>query len=136
MKKLLLLSLFIFNSFLFSDYLMIRTTKNDTYYSCITSYFFEGNTIKFKLSDNPRTFTSNLNSYKDPIVFKSGYEYKNNKCQLANKNTNDYEAIVSNGLNHTNLSTLGLSDEQLNFMFALSGVITSFIFLFGIFRWI
>jgi hypothetical protein len=44
--------------------------------------------------------------------------------------------ITNDSLTIHNLTYLGLSNEDLNLMFALSGLFISFLFLFGLFRWI
>jgi len=132
MKKYILLLLFI-SSFLKADFLMIRTTKNDIYYTCITSYSFENNSIIFTSSRDSRTYTSNLNPYKDPIIIQSGYIFENDECKVIDKKLSDLTIINSSNLNYLNLSYLGLTQDNFNLLMALSGIFISFLFLLGLF---
>ncbi|RXK14239.1 hypothetical protein CP965_01975 [Halarcobacter mediterraneus] len=139
MKKLFFIYFFILNSLLFSDYLMIakRKTDNYVYSACVRSFYYTD--VEFFYN---HSFYTNDNIYDKlklsnfDIETKTGYIYNSGICKLNNKNTLDYTAIPSKELNNNALSILGLSNEDLNFMFALSGTLSAFIFLFGIFRWI
>ena len=135
MKKTILLTLFIFNSFLFCDELLSYQKGNESYAYCINDYYIYNNHIYFKKSQNSIYSNELLTSVKS-YDLKSGYIYNNTVCEKSSLITSDFNSFNSKSLTHNNLSILGLSNEQLNFMFALSGVLTSFIFLFGIFRWI
>lgn len=133
MKKILILTFFIFNSFLLSDELLTYTKRNKLYSYCIADYYYSNNKIYFNKSSSYFYNSESMNKLKD-IKIESGYILKKNKCILSNLNTDSFKTTFSNNLNYTNLTTLGLSNNELNLMFALSGVLTSFLFLFGITR--
>lgn len=135
MKKTLLLTFFILNSFLFSSELLTYRKGNKNYSYCIEDYYIKNNRIYFNKSGNTNynyeVFT-NIKTYQ----ILSGYIFTNNKCIKSDLNTSSYTSVSSSELNHKNLSFLGLSNQDLNYMFALSGTLSAFIFLFGLFRWI
>jgi len=135
MKKILLLTFFIFNSFLFSSELLTYQKRNNSYSYCIDDYYIYNNRIYFKKSKSSYYDNELLTRIKS-YDLKSGYIYNNSVCEKSSLITSNFKTTTTKSLTHNNLSILGLSNEQLNFMFALSGILTSFIFLFGIFRWI
>ena len=132
--KIILFLVFIFNSFVFSDELLTYQKNNRTYSYCIKEYYIYYNRIYFKKSSNNRYSYESLNRVKN-YSLKSGYIY-NGTCEKNYLNTTIFNTYSTKDLNHTNLSILGLSNEDLNLMFAFSGLMTSFLFLFGLFRWI
>ena len=136
MKKSLIL-LFILNSFLFSDYLLIakRKTDNYVYSACVRSFYYTD--VEFFYN---HSFYTNDNIYDKlrlsdyDIETKSGYIYNSGICKLNNKNTSEHTLISSSKLNNDSLSSLGLSETDLNLMFALSGFAISSLILFGVAR--
>ena len=134
------------NSNLSADYLMTifetvqsgsgfnSTTKNQTFSRCIKSYKTGDSRILYlKSSDNTwyaRDF-ENITNYN----IQSGF-YLNDEgtCIKFTGNLSDLGVISSSNLTPDTLSLLGLSDNQLNFSFAFSGILISILFLFGIFK--
>lgn len=136
MKKLFLLLLFI--NFLNADYLLTIHKKNDTTFSsCINYYDITNGYLYYKVlpdSSFKNISLSNVRTYS----IESGYyldESDFNACKIMSSKLSTFE-INNNSLTIHNLSYLGLSNEDLNFMFSLSGLFISFLFLFGLFRWI
>ena len=145
MKKTILILLFI-NS-LNADYNLNLTTI-DTGYSrdyCLDSYNLIGDKFHFtfcgdstarsinfssKVADNNFLLTDNVTN--DILInYIDGVSVYSNSKKLS-----DYTLDTTLPLNATYLNALGLSDEDLNFNFALSGIFMSSLFLFGIFSFI
>lgn len=133
MKKLLLFITFISSSF--SAELLTYTSGNSTYSYCIDSYYLQGGDLYYKRSNSKNYNILYLYKVKDYDI-KSGYIFEKNFCLLNTKNITDYTSNTTSNINYTNLTELGLSQNDFNFLMALSGIIISFLFLFGLFRWI
>lgn len=136
-KKVLLLFLFI-SSFSYAEYLLTINKSRSTIVKCITYYDFAGNDMYYTDAVNDRTKRISLSSIKSYSI-KSGYYLDKrdyNACKLVTKKLSNFTLDNKASLNSYNLTYLGLSDEDLNLMFAISGLLSSFLFLFGLFRWI
>ena len=125
-----------------ADYLLYlekdRGNEIETY--CIVYYdYSDDGKLYFKESSNPDTYNSvKLKDYQT-LKITSGYYFDSEDSQTCKRfisSINDVELDDKIALNGTNLSYLGLSDEDLNLAFAFSGILISFLFLFGLFRWI
>mgnify|MGYP003571689258 CR=1 FL=1 len=120
----------------FSQELLTYGKGNKTYSYCVEDYYYKNNRLYFIKSSNPYYYTSiNQAQYKN-ISFQSGYVYENNQCSLNENTINDYQTQTVSNINYRNLTQLGLSQNDFNLMMAFSGVCISFLFLFGLFRWI
>jgi len=136
MKKTILILLFI-NSFLNADYLLTAKVDDKTYQRCITTYFTEDLRVYYRKSSDDRTYfyfsTDRLIDYK----IESGYKYTSKKrCVRVDGKLSDFELDTTLPMNADSLSYLGLTNPDLNLMFAFSGVLMSSLFLFGLFRFI
>lgn len=134
MKTIIIFLLFI-NSFIFADSLLIRKNSSSYYADCITDHYYNNNRLYFITSKNNGLNRINLSDYDD-IDFQSGYMYENNKCIQNYKSLSDYTFDSTLTPHYKNLTALGLSQNDFNLMMAFSGLLTSFLFLFGLFRWI
>ena len=135
--KTLLILLFI-SSFSYAEYLLTFTKRNSTTVKCITYYDFADNNLYYTDSKNNRTYRQSMNQIKT-FSIKSGYYLDKkdyNSCKKVESDLSSLQLDKTLSLSANNLTYLGLSDEDLNMMFALSGIFTSFLFLFGLFRWI
>lgn len=135
--KIILILLFI-SSFANCEYLLTYTKRNSTTIKCISYYDFANNRLYYIDSKNNRTYNISLSQIKQYSI-KSGYYFDKsdyNSCKLIDKGLKSFQLDKTLSLNSHNLTYLGLSNEDLNMMFALSGIFTSFLFLFGLFRWI
>ena len=133
--SLLLLSL---STFLNADFLLYleqdKGTGSEAY--CITNHYYENGFIYYLASNDTNYDLKRLSNYSK-VDIKAGYIFDaDNKCTLINKNTSTYETINDLEMNYINLSYLGLSSEHFNVLMALSGIIISFIFLYGLVRFI
>jgi hypothetical protein len=136
MKKSILILLFI-SSLLNAEYLL-TITKNDTLkVECITYYDFSDNSLYYTLARNNNTKSISMNSIQSYSIHSGYYLDKSdsNSCKIMTNKLSTIE-ITNDSLTIHNLTYLGLSNEDLNLMFALSGLFISFLFLFGLFRWI
>ena len=89
------------------------------------------------LQENNNTKSISMNSIQSYSI-QSGYyldKSDSNSCKIMTNKLSTIE-ITNDSLTIHNLTYLGLSNEDLNLMFALSGLFISFLFLFGLFRWI
>ena len=136
MKKITVLLLFI-SSFLNADYLLTIIKNNNSLTSeCIKYYDFSNNKLYYVTSTNSQK-NINLNTIQSYTI-QSGYFSDladSNTCKIVTSKLSSF-TLTNESLNIHNLSSLGLSNEDLNFMFALSGILISFLFLYGLFRWI
>ncbi len=138
MKNIIILLLFI-SSFVNASYLMyieFNEPENDTVVRCIDNYYFDdigfiytksldGNKYRFKFDDMKK------------FDIKSGYVLdENNNCTKYISTLTNTQLDESISLTSDNLTYLGLNDSDLNLMFSFSGLLLSFLFLFGLFRWI
>ena len=134
MKTIILLITLI--SFSSSQELLTYTMGNKTYSYCIDDYYIQSNRLYYLRSDYPYYYTNTSLTRIKNYDLKSGYIYENNKCIINTKNLNDYTSNTVSNINYKNLTQLGLSLNDFNFLMGLSGIIISFLFLFGLFRWI
>jgi len=125
-----------------ADYLLYlekdRGNKIKTY--CIVYYDYSDNgKLYFKQSASPDIYNSvKLKNYQT-LKISSGYYFDSEDsktCKRVVSSINDVTLDNTLALNSSNLSYLGLNDEDLNLSFAFSGILISFLFLFGLFRWI
>ena len=133
--KTIIFLLFI-NSFIFADSLLIRNTNLSTNIDCITEHYYKNARLFYRTSDNPTSLKRTKVSNYTSIEIKSGYIFTNNKCLINNKSLSEFNFDSSLAPTYNNLSVLGLSLNEFNLLMAFSGIITSFLFLFGLFRWI
>jgi len=133
--KTLIILLFI-NSYILADSLLIRNTDFSTNIDCITEHYYKNTRLFYKTSDNPTSLKRVKVSNYTSIQIKSGYIFTNNKCLINDKSLSEFEFDSSLSPTYSNLSILGLSLNEFNLLMAFSGIITSFLFLFGLFRWI
>ena len=134
MKTILLLLLI--NSFILADSLLIRESAWANYSDCITEHYYKNNHLFFITSDNQTVLNKVKLSDYDVIDIQSGYIFEDNKCLINYKSLSDYIFDSTFKPNYTNLTDLGLSQNDFNLMMAFSGILISFLFLFGLFRWI
>lgn len=133
--KIFFFLFFIFNSFTFSADLLNFYYNNDNYNFCIKNYSIADNTLNFTTynDENHSVPMNNISEYS----IKNGYLINsNNECIFSDSITSNYDIVTKSELNIKDLSALGLDNYDLTFLLALSGLMTSFLFLFGIFRWI
>ncbi len=136
--KIFIFLFFIFNSFIFADKLLSYKYDNNKYYTyCIKNYSIQNNRLYYKKSNswfNSSVPFTRIKSYS----IKDGYSYSyNTGCVIADNQTENYTPSTNdNELSNKTLYALGLTDNDLNLMFAISGLMTSFLFLFGLFRFI
>lgn len=122
-------------SILGSAELLTINKKNKTYSFCVKNYFIKNNVLFYKKSNSNQFTKQNLQkiiSYK----FEAGYIFENNKCFLNNKSISNYFSHKNKKPTYNNLSQLGLSQNDFNFLMSLSGILSSFLFLYGLFRWL
>lgn len=157
MKKILFILLFI-NSFLSADYTwnVLNRDSSKEYTFCVTSYKtnFYGDlhefwtvqcngTSSYMPINDVYDITLIDNSNGNTLTYKNGIkiidEIKKDDNELGNENpdtnNNDnsvYTFDTSLPLTYDNLTLLGLSENDLNFSFAISGILMSFLFLYGI----
>lgn len=134
MKTIIIFLLFI-NSFIFADSLLLRESSWSNYSDCITDHYYKNNRLYFVTSKNNGLNRIKLSDYKN-IEIKSGYIYENDSCIQNYKSLSEYTLDSTFAPNYKNLTSLGLSQNDFNLMMAFSGIIISFLFLFGLFRWI
>lgn len=114
---------------------LLTINKRDTTYSfCIGNYYIKNNILFYKKSKSNSFSRVNLRTVRN-YKFQAGYILKNNKCILNNKSIKNYNSSTSKNLTYNNLTELGLSLSDFNFSMALSGIFCSFLFLYGLFRW-
>jgi len=135
-KNITILSL-LFISSLNADYLLtINTSKNNILSRCILEYYTTENELLYKKSIDNNTYYVEFKNIENYSI-KSGFVLdSDNNCLLSTSNLSDYELKNDLTLTSNNLSFLGLDDKDLNMAFALSGILISFLFLFGLFRFI
>lgn len=133
MKTILLFITFI--TYSFSAELLTYNTNDSTYSYCIDKYYLQGSDLYYKRSNSNYFRALTLSEIKNYDI-KSGYIYEKSMCSLNTKNITDYTTNTVSNINYKNLTELGLSQNDFNFLMALSGIIISFLFLFGLFRWI
>jgi len=135
-KNITILSL-LFISSLNADYLLtINTSKNNILSRCILEYYTTENELLYKKSIDNNTYYVEFKNIENYSI-KSGFVLdSDNNCLLSTSNLSDYELKNDLALTSNNLSFLGLDDKDLNMAFALSGILISFLFLFGLFRFI
>lgn len=82
------------------------------------------------------TIVKKLRNYST-VQIKAGYIFdEDDNCVLANINTSDYEATNELSMIPNNFSFLGIPLEYFNSLMALSGLLISGIFLYGLARFI
>ena len=137
---ILLLSLSTFTN---ADFLLYLEQDNEAGSEayCITDYYYANKRIYFLQSNDDRYDNKRLRDYSS-VQIRAGYifDIDNDICIVANINTSEYEATnelsINNYNNYNNLSFLGISLEYFNSLMALSGILISFIFLYGLTRFI
>ena len=162
MKKTILILLFI-NSFLEANYSMASYShfSEITRNYCISDFYIENDNgvnklwsyecsdSQFRWSDLSKyniTITDNDNDnkliYENNVLITDEISNSNDSTDTPDNNDSDktklsdYTIDNTLPLNSENLTALGLSDEDLNFNFAFSGILMSLLFLFGIFKFI
>lgn len=132
---ILLLSI---STFVNADFLLyLEEDRNDgSEVYCITDYYYVNNRIYYLQSDSTEYDNKRLSRYAK-VDIRPGYILDlNGNCIIANINTSDYQTTNSLPMEYSNFSYLGLSLEHFNALMALSGIIISFIFLYGLTRFI
>jgi len=159
MKKTIFILLFI-NSYLTADYTLkiINPIAGTTHVFCITDYYFtnENDTNKmwsYQCDDIQYRWTDlttkniiitdndgNSLIYENNILVTDDIPNNTDNTTVDNVDNNstsgslsDYTLDETLPLTNSNLTALGLTDEDLNFNFAISGILMSFLFLYGIF---
>ena len=111
-------------------------TKEVTFSRCIKDHFYDDANLYYLKSADNTLYARSFDNIKEYTI-KSGYYLDDNgACVRYSKTLSNTTVDESLPLTSNNLSYLGLSDQDLNFAFAMSGVLLSFLFLFGMFRWI
>ena len=132
---ILLLSI---SPFVNADFLLyLEEDRNDgSEVYCITDNYYVNNRIYYLQSDSTEYDNKRLSRYAK-VDIRPGYILDlNGNCIIANINTSDYQTTNSLPMEYSNFSYLGLSLEHFNALMALSGIIISFIFLYGLTRFI
>ena len=128
--------LLLINSFIFADSLLIRSSDWSTRIDCIKEHYYKNSRLFYRTSNNPNSLKRVRVSWYTSIEIKSGYIYTNNKCLINNKSLSEFNFDSRLSPTYNNLSILGLSLNDFNLLMGFGGIITSFLFLFGLFRWI
>jgi len=139
MRKTILTLLFL-SSVLNADYLLITKEYNSdktvfTFSRCITDFYFNSSYLHYTKASSGRTYVRDLSNIIDYEII-AGYLYKDGYCKMYHKSLEDPNLIEVSSLQSSNLSLLGLKDSELYFLFGLSGILISSLFLFGLFRYI
>ena len=139
-KQIILIYLLSLSTFLNADYLMTITmtdTKEDyTFSRCIKSYFTSDSNLYYVKSYDNTTYLKSFSNIKNYSI-KSGFILLDNgACEKFTGTFADIDLDSTLVLNADNLTYLGLSDSDLNLSFALSGILLSSLFLFGIGRFL
>lgn len=126
------------STFLNADFLLYleqdRDAGSEAY--CITDYYYANKRIYFLQSEDNSYDSKRLRDYST-VQIRAGYIFdEDENCIVANLNTIDYEATNELSMIHNNFSFLGIPLEYFNSLMALSGIIISFIFLYGLTRFI
>ncbi len=140
MRKYLLLLLFI-SSFLNADYLLLAKSNNGkgNASKCIKYYDFTDKWLFYKTSKEPNKWYGMELSKVESFDVQSGYYFDdadNDTCKKVTQHLSDFDQDVTLSIDAHNLSYLGLSDYDLNLMFAISGIIASTLFITAIIRFI
>ena len=147
MKKSILLLLFI-SSFLNADYLLTiyetttsgsnwnSTTTDTTFSRCIKSYKTGDSSIYYLKSADDTWYYRDFANITNYTVQSGFYLSDEGTCIKFTGKLSDLGLTGSSNLTPDTLSLLGLSDNQLNFSFTLSGILISSLFLFGIYKFI
>jgi len=131
----LLLSL---NTFLSGSYLMYIEFNNDddTVVRCIDSYYFDDRGLIYTKSLDGKKYLFRFDDMRK-FDITSGYTLdENSNCIVASKDTTNYEASSNLSMIEDNFTYLGIPLSYFNSLMALSGLIISFIFLYGLTRFI
>ena len=135
-KNKIILSL-LFISSLNADYLLtINTSKNQIISRCILNYYTTESSLFYEKSIDNNIYYVQFKDIENYSIKAGFYLNTNDECLLATANLSEYELNSDISLTSNNLSFLGLEDSDLNMAFALSGILISFLFLFGLFRFI
>lgn len=138
-KRILTTTLFllVLSSFAKADFLLyLEQDRNDGSESyCIEQYYFKNQRIYFLQSGDNKYDSKRLSRYAT-VSIEAGYTYENNICELSNMETNGYEAVNNLPMTYNNFSFLGIPLEYFNTLMALSGLVISSIFLYGLTRFI
>lgn len=136
MKKQLIIILLSISS-LSAEYLLTINTSRDRIISrCILEHYTTESSIFYKKAIDNNTYYVDFQNIKTYSI-QSGYVLNSSdNCINANSSLNEYELKSDLDLSSKNLSYLGLTDSELNFIFALSGVFLSSMFLFGILKYL
>ena len=132
MKKLILYFLIALGLLQASELLTYKTS-NKTHSFCTDNHYFKNNKLFFKKSSSNYISSIKLNNVKS-FEFEAGYIYENDKCMFNNKSISEYNVDDKKPI-YSNLSILGLSQNDFSYLMALSGIICSSFFLYGLFRW-
>ena len=136
--KLILLLISV-STFLNADFLLYMEKKNSrgSVAYCITDYYYKNKRIYFLQSNDNSYDREKLSNYST-INIQAGYIFdENNNCVIANIDTTNYEATNELSMNYyNNFSFLGIPLAYFNSLMALSGILISFIFLYGLVRFI
>ena len=131
----LLLSL---NTFLSGSYLMYIEFNNDddTVVRCIDSYYFDDRGLIYTKSLDGKKYLFRFDDMRK-FDITSGYTLdENSNCIVASKDTTNYQALSDLSMIEDNFTYLGIPLSYFNSLMALSGLIISFIFLYGLTRFI
>jgi hypothetical protein len=137
---LLLISL---STFLNADFLLFMEKSGGGFSGggseayCITDYYYLDQKLYFLQSGEEEYDSKDLEDYKT-ISIDAGYIFdEDENCVIANISTTTYEAIDDLDMNnYINFSFLGIPLAYFNSLMALSGIIISFLFLYGLMRFI
>jgi hypothetical protein len=115
-----ILLIFIISLSLKADYLVYwyQSSNNIIQFNslCVESYSLSGSYFTRTLSGTTSTATANMSNVSNFAILPD-YEYKNNSCTPKTSNYNN----------------LGLTENQFNFLSALTGLLTSILLVFVIF---
>lgn len=140
-----ILALISVSTFVYAESLLsINITNGNVYKYCIEDdYYYSNNRLNFKRADlngaNSYMETNNPNIESHTIINNYIYDSNTNECIIDDTTPpSNYDITLDSSLvlTHENLLALNLNENDLNFMFALSGLLTSGLFLFALFRWI
>ncbi len=132
--------LFLFINSLNAEYLMTLTMtdkrKDYIFSRCIDYYFTDDSYLYYHKSLDDTTYAKDFEDIKNYTIVSGFYLDSNDACIKFTDSLSNMQLDNTLPLNSNSLTYLGLSDEDLNLSFAFSGVLISFLFLFGLFRWI
>ncbi len=134
---ILLLSLSTFSNAAYLMYIEFNGSDDDTVVRCIDSYYFDDRGLIYTKSLDGDKYLFRFNDMRNFSV-NPGYmlNQDNNNCIVAPFATENYEATNELEMTFDNFSFLGIPLEYFNLLMALSGLIISAMFIYGLVRFI